>query len=629
MKQKIFILITLITCTLFFVGCKDENPEINPNFSINSDDAEYDSQTNTITFNGDRQTIMIDVVTDDASGKWDARCPTDDLWCTFNKKQNKLVITVSDNRTNAVRNSHITVVLGKNESKINIKQDYIRNLRFASDALKIGAAVGNYSIGIESNIKPENLTFEVLDENGAATTDEFWLQAGNFADGVLSFSADKNRSKTEDRAASIIAKGDGTKAEFFITQNMTWGKPYIVSLSNINWEFEDCYAYEIFEANEKIGHICREYLFKTDADTKDIIVQTVGVVAYPVIKGKVEHSNGLVIATIDNKTKEIKANGGRVMWNSSITPQSPGSSMISSFTNGNTTSMPSEIYFAPGSTGFMLEQLDTEDQGNAVSLDVSPWTVVDRRMGAEIPNLGTEEVYTYRVVKVGAQYWFADNLKTSRFRDGTPIPTGSWVAATNFSLAPSCGTSGYSLDGVVGSSVNANSTEESVVNSRNASGVGYNYLALFGADATVSDGKRPYPSFDGDKLSPAGWGVPKVDECKILHAYITQKSDNPTKDGMPEIVYPMKGLEEGASNITGFSGMGYRYRSTGTSVNTGNGTNYATIDSYKFIGTDGSGTVNSHKSTAFCCGSKVPSGDGVFRSVDVRWGIFVRCIQRN
>gem|GEM_PF-3546240 len=127
-----------------------------------------------------------------------------------------------------------------------------------------------------------------------------------------------------------------------------------------------------------------------------------------------------------------------------------------------------------------------------------------------------------------------------------------------------------------------------------------------------------------DALAPSGWGVPTRSEFTILHNYIVQTSANPTKDPMLSIVLPTS-HETSATNLTGFGATSHRYR-TASGTNSSHGTHYAIIDAYSFSGTEGAGTVDDHSTVAFCCGIDAETN---FRSSDIRWGIYVRCIQRS
>lgn len=621
MKRILVRCAILVAGLIAFAGCSDDDLEITRDFEIDSDEAVYDSETNTINFKGARSTASVRVVTEDATGKWDARCPTDDLWCSFSKDRDQLVVTVAENKTDAMRRSHITIVLDGQERTVNVAQDYVRTLSFASERQTVGAASGSYRIGITTNILPGNLSFSVLDEQGNPAGADFWLEKGDYADGMLNFSVHKNRSESEDRIAQLVVSGDETQAVLIVTQNMASGKPYIVSLAELNYEFDTCLSYEIWDRtnNIKVGNICREYLLKGSPD--GVSVQTVGVVAYPIRKGVVDHTNGFVLATIDVTTGNVMPDGGTLMWNSAIDGQTSGKDMIASYVPGTLSSLPESIYIPLGGSTFGVDPLDAEDQEYAVEAEIAPWVVTDRREGAEIAGRGTFDEFEYRVVKVGNQYWFADNLKTTRFRDGSPIPSDNWTATSTIE-GPQCASAGYTSDGTSYSNANANAITDAAVAVRNQTGPVFNFLALF--NAGITDVTNAFVGPFDDVLAPDGWGVPTREEFTILSNYITQCSEKPDSDPKLELVLNTK-YETTATNITGFGATCYRYRSA-TGTNSSNGIHYAVADGYNFAGVAGAGAATDHKTVAFCCGKDTNT---TFRAAEVRWGIYVRCIRRD
>ncbi len=611
----------LVAGLISLAGCSDDDLEITRDFEIDSDEAVYDSETNTINFKGARSTASIRVVTEDATGKWDARCPTDDLWCSFSKDRDQLVVTVADNATDVARRSHITIVLGGEERTVNVVQDYIRKLNFASERQTVGAASGSYKIGITTNILPENLSFEIRDEQGNPAGADFWLEKGDYADGMLNFSVHKNRSETEDRVAQLVVSGDEAQAVLTVTQNMASGKPYVVSLAELNYEFDTCLSYEIWDRtnNIKVGNICREYLLK--GSPTGVSVQTVGVVVYPIRKGVVDHTNGFVLATIDHATGNVTPDGGSLMWNSAINSQTAGKEMIASYVPGTLASLPGTIYIPLGGSTFGVDPLDDEDKEYAVEAEIAPWVVTDRREGAEIADRGTSDEFEYRVVKVGNQYWFADNLKTTRFKDGTPIPSNNWTATSTIE-GPQCASAGYTSDGTSYSNANANAVTAAAEAVRNETGPVFNYLALF--NYAPADLTNAFAGPFNDVLAPEGWSVPTREEFTILSNYITQCSEKPESDPKLELVLNTK-YETSASNITGFGATCYRYRSA-TGTNSSNGIHYAVADGYSFAGKAGAGEASDHKTVVFCCGKDAST---TFRTAEVRWGVYVRCIQRD
>jgi uncharacterized protein (TIGR02145 family) len=104
---------------------------------------------------------------------------------------------------------------------------------------------------------------------------------------------------------------------------------------------------------------------------------------------------------------------------------------------------------------------------------------------------------TYNVVAIGAQVWMAENLKSTKYNDGTPIPNIT-VDATWAALA----TGAYSDY----NNTSSNSTTYGRL---------YNWYTVDNNSATKA------ASNGGKNVCPTGWHVPSSDEWTTLTDYLT------------------------------------------------------------------------------------------------------------
>ncbi|SEW28418.1 major paralogous domain-containing protein [Chitinophaga sp. YR573] len=130
----------------------------------------------------------------------------------------------------------------------------------------------------------------------------------------------------------------------------------------------------------------------------------------------------------------------------------------------------------------------------------------------------------YRTVTIGTQVWMAENLKTTRYNDGTEIPLVTEQSAWYNLNAP-----GYCWYN----------------NDRNIYGALYNWYAL-----------------NTGKLCPPGWHIPSDDEWAILIAYL---GGDAIAGGKMKDAGTMHWLSPntGATNSSGFTALpaGFRGKS--------------------------------------------------------------------
>lgn len=125
---------------------------------------------------------------------------------------------------------------------------------------------------------------------------------------------------------------------------------------------------------------------------------------------------------------------------------------------------------------------------------------------------------TYKVVKIGSQMWMAENLKTTKYNDGTLIPN-----VTDNDEWKTLSTSAYCWYG-------------NDISNKDAYGAMYNWYAV-----------------ETDKLCPDGWHVPSDDEWSALASYLGGASAGGKlkETGTTHWQSP----NTGATNETGFSAL--------------------------------------------------------------------------
>jgi len=146
-------------------------------------------------------------------------------------------------------------------------------------------------------------------------------------------------------------------------------------------------------------------------------------------------------------------------------------------------------------------------------------------MGCRTKSVKDVDGNRYKTVRIGNQVWMSENLRTTRYNDGTPIPLvtkyGSWVEVAGPAYC------WYNNDSVNGETY----------------GALYNWFVV-----------------ETNKLCPAGWHVPTEEEWNELGTFLGEVGS--AGDMLKEVgTQNWKSPNEGASNSTGFKALPGGYRS--------------------------------------------------------------------
>ncbi len=592
-------------------GCNKEEGEINEDFTITSEDVQFDG--NTLSFKGERKTLLLDVATEEAAGKWEAYSPTDDRWIYLYQQDGSLAVTVEGNNTDAPRSSWIEIALGSNSRRIVVEQDYIRILNFLTDDLvQERASQHVVTLPIETNILTENLSVAVT---SPADCDWITNLAVNADASAVTFTILQNPDE-DSRPATISLSGEGRTATLTVVQYASASYPYEIDMSEAT--FDDCYIYEIWDVvnQVKVGELCKEYLYKIDDQSSTTVVQQQTIVAYPMKDGKPDLSKGL---TVD---------GHFVKWNPDVTTATLPFEMLEQYAAGESAipAVPaSVIYLDDGADRMTIQQIAAPAESR-IKAKLEPMLVRDQRSGTANNQGQTSEDFSYRIVKIGTQYWMADNLRTSRYADtGEPIPTAIESADWTGNIAPGCcityRTEGRASGVATESWVDANATSDLAKAARAQFGLSYNYHAITRTTATAA-AEIPVAQRT-DKISPAGWAVPTRDQFEILLKYVFQATSLPSSGFELSAYAGDRGLPLG--NVSGFSAIGNSQRTGAGGFSSG--TRYYMIDTYGYAS-------NQHSTAAFemltnlDADNDKPQWVANGASSTTQRGYYVRCLRK-
>lgn len=195
----------------------------------------------------------------------------------------------------------------------------------------------------------------------------------------------------------IINLKSGETVEYLISdiQNITFKapeQPASVYSIEVPGSFSTGWVQKVMVDGKQVAEICREYI-KSITAQRDVI--------YPC------DENGRA-----DLTKGVTTLGETVVWdltaNTATVEGSPASDAAVI------------VYYNDG-------EITLAEVEGAASATVTPDVISDRR--------GTE-LNTYTIVKIGTQYWMAENLRATKFTDGTAIEaisesgTDAWKANT-------------------------------------------------------------------------------------------------------------------------------------------------------------------------------------------------------
>lgn len=219
--------------------------------------------------------------------------------------------------------------------------------------------------------------------------DESWCKVT--IDGkVMTIEATANTARFERTTDIVVVAGNDdnlAKKVITVTQEVD-ALNYLIMIPE---DFSTGLVQKVMDGELQVAEICNEYVAQFSQTKRATVI-------YPMnADGKANLKKGYVIE-----------NGGTLEWDKEA--------ITHTYTPGLLTVPLVKVYM--NGSKFSSEA----ESSNQVATEITPYTIND----------GDNNFY--RVVKVGSQYWAAENLRTTKYIDGTPIGQGTpadWMAGNS------------------------------------------------------------------------------------------------------------------------------------------------------------------------------------------------------
>lgn len=307
-----------------------------------------------------------------------------------------------------------------------------------------------------------------------------WKATVDFEAGALTLEAPSAGTADVALSGDVVLRSTNTAEETART-SFTVSMLYKIMLP----DFRGSYVYNIRLWGKKVGELCREYQRELGLSAT---------VVYPYLTGGV-YGSGL----ITNTGASVKHDG--TGYHASVSDR-PAVMYI---------------YTENGSEFYTDSSLKGREP--------------DFGDGLQAERLTDADGNAYRIVKIGKQYWTAENLRTLTYPDGTPVATGlsgrAW-RESGFDDSGSGACAVYDYENAAAAGAFANKVSYGVL---------YNRVAA-------------------RKVVPAGWKLPtESDIVSTLRAFLGSNAGTLLKESGTE-----HWLTGGGTDLTGFSGVGGGYR---------------------------------------------------------------------
>lgn len=331
---------------------------------------EVSPSTNSVTIPASGEARTVDIRTNQS--EWTATRPDADAWCLLTPEGGKLTISANENKDLAPRSTTVTIQAGRGKADATIRVTQSAAdpvIRVEPTSVELDTKGTAVEVSVTTNLK-----------EWTASCPDQWCTPTRSGD-KLSIAGELFLG--DERTATVtIDAGSGVSARSATVTVVQKGSKPTIEIA-VPSDFSECSVQKATYNGEKIAEICLEYIRSGETDKQMTVI-------YPMADSKADLTKGIEIST-----------GGTVVWNKEEN--------TCTYTPGSATAPQTKFYLEPDGT-----------LAGSTRSDILVQAVIHPDVLVDVRGASSE---TYRIVKIGTQYWMAENLRAERFADGSTIPT--------------------------------------------------------------------------------------------------------------------------------------------------------------------------------------------------------------